>query len=92
MLDPQTTAEATKASHGLGTIGCISPGYYRHYKGNLYMVHSLARDTRTEQDVVVYSPCYLSDIRYFTRPVTEWFDPVKNREGQTVLRFTAVAD
>jgi hypothetical protein len=56
------------------------------------MVHALARDTRTEQDVVLYSPCYPSDIRYFTRPVTEWFATVKNREGQTVRRFTAIED
>lgn len=67
------------------------PGYYRHYKGNVYLVHFLARETHTEEDVVIYSPCYPCALRYFTRPVKEWFEMVINPEGVVVQRFTAIS-
>ena len=36
----------------------ITPGTYRHYKGNLYEVVDVARHSETEEQLVVYRALY----------------------------------
>ena len=36
----------------------ITPGTYRHYKGNLYEVIDVARHAETEEQLVVYRALY----------------------------------
>ena len=50
----------------------ITPGFYKHWKGQIYYVSEvhIRRDTAS---FVVYSACY-GDNSLYTRPVSEWFD------------------
>lgn len=38
--------------------GKFKPGVYRHFKGGMYLALMLAKDSETEEDVVVYIPLY----------------------------------
>jgi len=70
----------------------LKMGVYKHYKGNLYLVIGLAKNSETLEDLVVYIPLYTPEevlSRMWVRPLemflsdTEW-------EGKTVKRFTYV--
>lgn len=45
----------------------ITPGVYRHFKGNLYLVICTATHTETNEQVVVYQALY-GEHKYFVRP------------------------
>lgn len=62
---------------------------YRHYKGDMYKVVGIALDS-SDQWVVVYEPMYENAAApMFTRPLSEWHQPVE-WEGQRVARFSRV--
>ena len=46
----------------------ITPGLYRHFKGNLYRVLMLATHTETEEPMVVYQAMY-GEGKLWTRPL-----------------------
>lgn len=53
----------------------IKPGLYRHYKGNLYRVLSLARHSETCEELVVYID--VSDPeKVWVRPAGMWNETV----------------
>lgn len=66
----------------------ISPGMYRHFKGNLYEVLMIAKHSETEEEYVVYRACY-GEGGIWIRPLT-MFDEVIERDGIKVARFTRV--
>ncbi|RUO34256.1 DUF1653 domain-containing protein [Aliidiomarina sanyensis] len=63
-------------------------GYYRHYKGPIYLVEGLARHSETEEWVVVYRPCY-GDQELWVRPFTMFTEMVE-WEGKAVPRFAFI--
>ncbi|ACM22076.1 protein of unknown function DUF1653 [Geotalea daltonii FRC-32] len=63
----------------------ITPGRYRHYKGNYYEVIGIARDSETEEPFVVYR-CLYGDYSLWVRPLSRFADTV-TIEGQDVPRF-----
>lgn len=63
-----------------------APGYYRHYKGNLYAVWFTAEHTETGETMVVYQACY-GEKRMYVRPASMWFEQV-DVGGELVTRFT----
>ncbi len=63
----------------------ISPGRYRHYKGNFYDVIGVARHSETEEELVVYRPRY-GDRGLWVRPLTMFNEPVVV-DGEPVPRF-----
>ena len=67
-----------------------TPGYYRHYKGNLYAVWFTAEHTETGETMVVYQACY-GEKRMYVRPASMWFDQV-DVGGELVSRFTRCED
>ena len=53
----------------------VSPGRYRHYKGNHYDVIGVARHSETEEPLVVYRPRY-GDRGLWVRPLSMFTEPV----------------
>src|SRR5581483_3764958 len=63
----------------------ITPGRYRHYKGNEYTVLGLARHSETDEELVVYRQEY-GDHGLWVRPKQMFLETVK-AEGREVPRF-----
>ncbi len=63
-------------------------GLYRHYKGNPYRVHHLARHSETQEVLVVYQMLY-GDHGYWIRPQAMFIETVEVN-GQRVPRFAYV--
>ena len=68
----------------------LSPGRYRHYKGNEYDVIDIARHSETEEDLVVYRKRY-GDCSLWVRPLEMFLEQVMV-EGQSVPRFERLGD
>ena len=64
----------------------ISPGRYRHFKGNEYEVLYIARHSETLEPMVVYRALY-GEGGVWVRPAQMWNETVE-RDGQTYVRFT----
>jgi hypothetical protein len=60
-------------------------GRYRHYKGREYVVLGVARNSETEEELVVYQQDY-GDRGLWVRPKEMFFEQVVV-EGRTVPRF-----
>lgn len=63
----------------------ITPGRYRHYKGNEYTVVGVARHSETLEEIVVYRQEY-GDHSLWVRPAAMFAETV-DVDGQTVRRF-----
>ena len=50
-------------------------GIYRHFKGNCYLVEELARDSETDEELVVYRKLY-GDGSLWVRPLTMFLSEV----------------
>ena len=66
----------------------ITGARYRHFKGGEYKVLALAKDSETQEDVVVYQALY-GDGQIWTRPVKMFLENVNRPEiPYTGPRFT----
>jgi len=63
----------------------ITPGRYRHYKGNEYRVLGVAKHSESLEELVVYRPDYGERVLW-VRPKAMFFETVKV-DGQEVPRF-----
>ena len=66
----------------------VSPGRYRHYKGNDYEVLGVARHSETEEELVVYRALY-GDGGLWVRPKAMFVETV-TVNGTQVPRFARV--
>jgi hypothetical protein len=66
----------------------ITPGIYRHYKGNDYEVIDVARHSEDESHLVVYRSLY-GERGLWVRPF-EMFTETVVVDGQTIPRFKLV--
>ena len=66
----------------------ITPGKYRHFKGNEYEVLYLARHSETLEEMVVYRALY-GERGIWVRPASMWNELVE-RDGKTYRRFTKI--
>lgn len=60
----------------------IRPGQrWKHYKGDIYEVHSIAFDCNTNEIVIVYynQKDYQREV-LFTRTISEWHEVVDNKQ------------
>ncbi|MEO6245312.1 MAG: DUF1653 domain-containing protein [Opitutaceae bacterium] len=62
------------------------PGRYRHYKGNEYRVHHLARHSETQEVLVVYQLLY-GDHSFWVRPALMFSEIVTLADGTRTPRF-----
>lgn len=67
----------------------VTPGRYRHYKGNEYTVLGVARHSETEEELVVYRQEY-GERGLWVRPL-EMFCETVTVNGQQVPRFQFVS-
>ena len=65
----------------------IKKGIYKHFKGNLYELLFIAKNSETEEDMVVYKS--LRNGTMWVRPLSMWEELVE-RGGKTYQRFTYV--
>ena len=63
----------------------LKTGRYRHFKGKEYEVITVAKDSETLEDMVVYRALY-GEYGYWVRPLTMFCETV-TVEGQTMPRF-----
>ena len=66
-------------------VAAITPGLYRHFKGNYYRVLSIARHSETTEPMVVYQALY-GNGGIWVRPAGMWNETVK-RDGKEIRRF-----
>ena len=66
----------------------ITPGKYRHFKGNEYEVLYLARHSETLEEMVVYRALY-GERSVWVRPASMWNEIIE-RDGKTCRRFTKI--
>ena len=66
-------------------VSAITPGRYRHFRGNEYEVIGIARHSETEEPLVVYRALY-GDRALWVRPAEMWNETVE-RDGKTFRRF-----
>lgn len=64
----------------------VTPGRYRHFKGNEYELLYVAKHSETMEDMVVYRALY-GERGVWVRPAKMWNEPVEH-EGKTVPRFS----
>lgn len=63
----------------------LTPGRYRHYSGREYEVLFLAKDSKTEESVVVYRALYGVG-QLWVKPLAGWLLPA-DVNGAQVPRF-----
>lgn len=68
----------------------LTPGRYRHYKGNEYEVIDLARHSETLEWLVVYRPLY-GEGALWVRPYAMFLETV-TVDGQSVPRFARIGE
>lgn len=68
----------------------VTPGLYRHFKGNLYRVLAVARHSETEERMVVYHPEGNPE-SLWVRPEGMFAEEVEAPEGRRP-RFARVGD
>lgn len=66
----------------------ITPGLYRHYKGNDYQVYGVARHSETGEVLVLYKALY-GQYDLWVRPLV-MFNETVNVNGEDITRFTLI--
>ena len=64
----------------------VKSGIYRHYKGQLYQVFSVARHSESQEEHVVYQ-CLYGDYSMWIRPLSMFVESVQLADGRQVPRF-----
>ncbi len=63
----------------------VKPGYYRHFKGNMYKVLYNAKHSETMEEMVVYQALY-GEKGIWVRPAAMFVETI-TRDGKTFPRF-----
>ena len=71
------------------TFAYMTGKYYRHFKGNVYRVLHIAKNSETLEDMVVYQAMY-GEGGIWVRPKA-MFEEVIERDGKTLRRFEPIS-
>jgi hypothetical protein len=70
----------------------IKPGIYKHYKGNLYRVHGIAKHSETLEDMVYYESLYENpEGKFWIRPFAMFVEDVEV-DGKLIPRFEFISE
>ncbi len=69
-----------------GKLNTVRSGIYRHFKGNRYLVYSVAQNSETDESVVVYR-CLYGNYDLWVRPLDNFLSTV-DVNGEPVPRFS----
>ena len=64
--------------------------YYRHFKGNKYKLLGIAKDSETQEKMVVYQALY-GEKEMGVRPEEMFFETIE-RDGKVMPRFTKLSE
>ncbi len=64
--------------------------YFRHFKGGFYKLITIAKDSETLEEMVVYQALY-GDHGFWVRPKKMFFEKIV-RDGKEMCRFTQLTD
>lgn len=64
--------------------------FYRHFKGGIYKFVGIARDSESQEEMVVYQAVY-GERQMWVRPKEMFFGEVV-RDGKRMLRFQELSD
>ncbi len=64
--------------------------YYRHFKGNIYKLIGIAKDSETLEEMVVYQAMY-GEGQLWVRPKEMFFEEVE-RDGKRMPRFHEIGE
>lgn len=67
----------------------IIGGIYKHYKGNLYKIVAISKNSETLEDMVVYQAMYGNN-EMWVRPKDMFFEDITTGDGQIIPRFVLV--
>ena len=68
----------------------IKPGLYRHFKGGIYEVLFVAKNSERLEDMAVYRANY-GEHGVWVRPLSMWNETVE-RDGKTFKRFEYIGE
>lgn len=63
-------------------------GIYKHYKGNIYNVLSIATHSETLEKMVVYQAQY-GDFKIWVRPLSVWLSAVDGFDGERFSKLNS---
>lgn len=69
-------------------IFVTEPGFYKHFKGNVYELLAVAKNSETLEDMAVYRACY-GEHGLWVRPLSMWNEEVLYN-GKRVKRFSYI--
>lgn len=72
----------------------VKPGFYRHFKGNIYEVIGVGKHSETTEELVVYRGLYNSPHGYgaiWLRPIPMFLETIE-RDGKTMRRFDPISN
>jgi hypothetical protein len=70
-------------------------GVYRHFKGNFYKVLTLALDSETLEEKVIYISLYYNpekETRVWSRSLEDFLGPKELEDGKIVNRFDFISE
>ena len=68
----------------------LKKGFYRHFKGNIYELLDIAKNSETLEEMVIYRACY-GERDLWVRQASMWDEEVE-RDGGTFKRFTYIGE